>query len=273
MNKIIIFTDPINAFKPSGNSIGDALSKQGIALPDEDNPVVLISNGSGCPVLCIAYEPEPHIPFTIDGMARVSAAIRKFIAPTDNCFVLVHAGSEGDTGRHQAQSRIFDGHSLVEKDYRHVSAPPYSLFCEAIQNSDRIPRLQLYLANPAQFAERKKLANKWGRLAPQQVAGCQTELDQRYGAGVWTVVDYAADFEALWGGIYAQNIVLFWDGMPAGLNAAPVDVEASLTPYDWALSYSRKLANGSAAPNFSRNLRYFVRRNVTCLWRANGIGP
>lgn len=233
-----------------GNSIGDALRKQGIALPDEDNPVVLISDASGSPVLCIAYEPEPHMPFTPDSMARVGAAIREFIASTDNCFVLFHAGSEGDTGRHQAQARIFDGYSLFEKDYRHVSAPPYSLFCEAIQNSDNIPRFQLYLENPTQFAERKKLADKWGPLAHQQVAGCQKELDQRYGAGVWAAVDYAADFGALWGGEYAQNIVLFWDGMPVGLNAAPVDVEASLTPYDWALSFSRKLVGGSAAPNF-----------------------
>lgn len=167
MNKFVIFTDPISAELPGGGpSIGSSLTSKGFAAPNADRPVVWIADERDRPTLCVAYEPEPHERFTAAGMGEIEVGIRQFIERTDNCFVLFHAGSEMDRGRHQAQASIFDGLFLFESDYRHSRAAPHTLFCEALADTKRIPALLHFLVNPAKLAERIKLKASRGHLIP-----------------------------------------------------------------------------------------------------------
>ena len=83
-----------------------------MAMPTADDPVAVIRDSDAKPLLCVAYEPEPHVAFAQTGIDAVGNEILKYINPFDNCFVLFHMGSEYDPGRHEAQARIFEGYYL-----------------------------------------------------------------------------------------------------------------------------------------------------------------
>ena len=85
-------------------------------------------------------------------------------------------------------------------------------------------------------------------MTPENKGKFQADLDKKFGDGTWTVVDYADDFDALWKGEHNQGVVVVWDAMPANLNVGRVDVETHLTPFDWALSYSRELVASEDEP-------------------------
>ena len=76
---------------------------------------------------------------------------------------------------------IFDGYYLFESDYRHARVAPYTLFCEAIEEPEKIPELLRFLVNPAKIAEQIKLGARWGQLAPNEKDMNWRALEAAYG--------------------------------------------------------------------------------------------
>lgn len=94
----------------------------------------------------------------------------------------------------------------------------------------------------------------------------------------WKAVDYSdpGDFAWLWGLARGdehietwlceeeRNLLILWDGMPAGLDVQPVNVTDQLTPFDWTVSLSHYLLDRNEPPalriflldNFSSRLPY-----------------